>query len=219
MRIRRDSSLEGKTHTEPNLDYRLLTLSEVEQAARVIAQAFQDDPLCSFMLPYKRTRIKTLYKFFRAMGEVHIKNKRVYGVGQPLQAVAYWKFPDQESISISVSSLSQFIPLLFTFYPVGYFRAKAVFNQIEALHQKYADAPHFYLDNIGVAASARGQGLSSKLIRPFLAMADSQKTIAYTDTVTRSNVALYEHFGFQSVEESAIPGTGLTVWALRRPLQ
>ncbi len=48
-------------------------------------------------------------------------------------------------------------------------------------------------------------------------MADAQKTIAYTDTVTRSNVALYEHFGFQSMEESAIPGTGLTVWALRRP--
>ncbi len=49
-------------------------------------------------------------------------------------------------------------------------------------------------------------------------MADAQKTIAYTDTVTRSNVALYEHFGFQCVEESAIPGTGLTVWALRRPI-
>jgi hypothetical protein len=49
-------------------------------------------------------------------------------------------------------------------------------------------------------------------------MADAQETIAYTDTVTRSNVALYEHFGFQCVAESAIPGTGLTVWARRRPI-
>jgi hypothetical protein len=57
------------------------------------------------------------------------------------------------------------------------------------------------------------------LIRPFLEMADSQKTLAYTDTVTRSNVALYEHFGFQCVEESAVSGTGLTVWALRRPIR
>jgi hypothetical protein len=48
-------------------------------------------------------------------------------------------------------------------------------------------------------------------------MADSQKVIAYTDTVTRSNVALYEHFGFQSVAESPISGTNITVWALRRP--
>lgn len=87
------------------------------------------------------------------------------------------------------------------------------------MHKKYAHEPHFYLDNIGVLPSARGQGLSSKLIRPFLERADSQKTIAYTDTVTRSNVALYEHFGFQCVEESAVSGTGLTVWALRRPIQ
>lgn len=203
---------------DPNLDYRLLTLSDVEQAAQVISQAFQDDPLCAFMLPPKRTRVKTLYKYFHAVGEVNIKNNRVYGVGNPLQAVAYWKFPNQERISISVKSLSKFIPLLFTFYPLGVFRAKAIINQTEALHAKYADEPHFYLDNIGVMPSARGKGLSSKLIRPFLEMADSQKTIAYTDTVTRSNVALYEHFGFQCVEESAIPGTGLTVWALRRPI-
>jgi hypothetical protein len=36
---------------------------------------------------------------------------------------------------------------------------------------------------------------------------------------TRSNVALYEHFGFQCMEESAIAGAGLTAWALRRPIQ
>ncbi len=41
---------------------------------------------------------------------------------------------------------------------------------------------------------------------------------AHTDTVTRSNVALYEHFGFQCVEQSTIVGTGITVWALRRPV-
>ena len=103
----------------PNPDYRLLALSDIEQAARVISQAFQDDPLCSFMLPNKRTRIETLRKFFRAVGEVGIKHKRGYGVGDPLQGVAYWKFPDQDEISIGVKSLSKFIPLLFSPYPLG----------------------------------------------------------------------------------------------------
>jgi len=200
-------------------DYRLLTLSDVERAARVISQAYVDDPLCAFMLPFRGTRTNTLFKFFRVLGEVSIKNKRGYGVGDPLVGVAYWKFPDQESMSISVKSLKSFVPLLFTFYPIGYFRAKAVLRQIDTLHQKHADEPHFYLDNLGVLPSARGKGVSSKLIRPFLAMADAQKVIAYTDTVTRSNVALYKHFGFQCVEESAIAGAGLTVWALRRPAQ
>lgn len=203
-------------------EHRLLTLSDVEPAARVISRAFVDDPLCSFILPFRRTRINTLYKFFRAMGEVSIKNKRGYGIGEPLQGVAFWKFPEQASMSISVKSLGKFLPLLFTFYPIGYVRyvrARKVLNQIDLLHKQYADEPHFYLDNIGVLPAARGNRLASKLIRPFLEMADSQRVIAYTDTVTRSNVALYEHFGFRCVEESVIAGTGITVWALRRDAQ
>jgi len=200
-------------------DYRLLTLADVDAAANVIAQAFEDDPLCTFMLPFRRTRVKTLSKFFRVYGEVSIKNGRGYGYGEPLQGVAFWKFPEQGSLSISIKSLAKLMPLLFTMYPLGYFRARAIMNQTDALHEKYADEPHFYLDNIGVLRSARGQGVASSLIRPFLAMADAQKVIAYTDTVTQSNVALYEHFGFHCVAEAPVAGTGITVWALRRPVQ
>ena len=198
-------------------EFRLLTLSDVEQAASVISQAFVDDPLCTFMLPSRGTRVKTLFKFFRAYGEVNIKNNRGYGSGEPLQGVAYWNFPNQADLSISVKSLTIFLPLLFTMYPIGYFRAKKIIQQTDKLHKIYASEPHFYLDNLGVLPTARGKGVSSKLIRPVLEMADSQKVIAYTDTVTRSNVDFYEHFGFQIVAESPIRGTNITVWALQRP--
>ena len=198
-------------------NFRLLTLSDIEQAAQVISRAFMDDPLISFMLPFRYTRVKTLYKFFRAYGEINIRNNRGYGFGEPLQGIAYWKSPNQDNMSISVKSLTLFLPLLLTFYPIGYFRAKAILQQIDVLHKRYADEPHYYLDNIGVLPEAQGKGISSKLIRPILEMADSQKVITYTDTVTRSNVALYEHFGFQCVERSSVGNTGITVWALRRP--
>jgi hypothetical protein len=199
--------------------HRLLTLADVEQAAQVIAQSFAEDPLISYMLPFKTTRGKTLVKFFRVYGEISIKNQRGYGVGEPLQGVAYWKFPGQDDMSISVRSLGKFLPLLLTMYPIGYFRARTILSQIDALHKKYADEPHFYLDNLAIIPSARGKGLSSKLIRPFLELADEQRVIAYTDTVTLSNVSLYEHFGFQYVEKSPIAGTGITVYALRRPVR
>lgn len=211
--------LSGKIDAMRIQDYRQLTLSDVEQAAQVIAQSFETDPLVSFMLPFRATRVRTLVKFFRVYGEISIKNKRGFGVGEPLQGVAYWKTPDQEDMSISIKSLGKFLPLLFTIYPIGYFRARAALNQLDSMHKKYADGPHFYLDNLGVLASARGKGLSSKLIRPFLEMADSQKVITYTDTVTPANVPLYEHFGFECVEQSHIPSMGITVFALRRPVQ
>ena len=198
-------------------DTRLLTPADIEPAAQVIAQAFFDDPLCTFMLPSRKSRLKALLKFFRLYGELNIKNQRGYGAGEPLLGVAYWKFPRQEDLSISVKSLAGLLPLLFSAYPLGYIRARKILQQIDALHEQYASVPHFYLDNIGVSAASRGQGIASKLIRPFLAQADAEHVIAYTDTVTRSNVALYEHFGFQCVEERPIAGTGITVWALRRP--
>src|ERR1044071_9969688 len=118
-------------------DSRLLTLTDVDAAANVISQAFVDDPLCAFMLPFRRTRIKTLYKFFRAYCEVSIKNNRGYGCDEPLQGVAFWQFPEHQSLSISLKSLGKFLPLLFTMYPIGYFRAKAILKQIDALHQKH----------------------------------------------------------------------------------
>jgi len=201
------------------VDNRQLTLSDVEQTAQVIAQSFAEDPLTSFMLPIKATRVKTLLKFFRVYAEINIKAGRGFGVGEPLQGVAFWKFPSQESMSISVKSLGKLLPLLFTMYPIGYFRARKIIDQIDALHAKHALEPHFYLDNLGVLAAARGQGLSSKLIRPFMQKADEQKVVAYTDTVTKTNVPLYEHFGFQCVEESFIKETGITVYAMKRTAQ
>jgi ribosomal protein S18 acetylase RimI-like enzyme len=104
-------------------------------------------------------------------------------------------------------------------YPIGFFRARRILREIDTLHTKYAPEPHFYLDNLGVLSSARGKGVASRLVRPFLEMADAQKVIAYTDTVTRQNVPLYEHFGFQCVGQSPISGTGITVFALRRSPQ
>lgn len=194
-----------------------LTNTDIESAAQVLAQAFVEDPLCATMLPARRTRAKTLLKFFRAYCEIGIRHQRGYGVGEPLSGVAFWIPPGQEDLSISVRSLGKFLPLLFSGYPAGYLRARPVLRAQDILHQKYAPGPHFYLDNLGVLAAARGQGLASLLIRPFLNLAQEQGCASYTDTVTRSNVALYEHLGFRCMEEVPVSGTGITIWALLRP--
>jgi GNAT superfamily N-acetyltransferase len=204
---------------DSNNEFRPLNLADVQPAAHVLSQAFANDPLCSYMLPQVKSRVKTLYKFFLVYGELNIKNNRGYGVGDPLQGVAYWKSSSQENLSISIKSLGRIVPLFLTLYFADYFRGKPVTSQIDALHKKYADQPHYYLDNLGVLPAAQGKGFSSKLMRPILNMADAKKVIAYTDTVTRSNVAIYEHFGFQCVEECTVPNTGVTIWALRRPPQ
>jgi len=201
----------------PTTEYRQLKFADLEAMAQVLAHSFAEDPLVSFILPNARTRVKTVAKFFRAMGRLNIRAGSAFGISEPLAGVAVWSFPNKSSASATPKDLPAFLPVLFSAYSIGARKARGIFQQIEANHKKYASEPHFYLDNLGVLASARGQGLSSQLIRPFLQMADEQKVIAYTDTVTETNVPLYQHFGFELMEASAVTGTGITLYALRRP--
>ena len=199
--------------------FHTLSTTEIAPAAEVISWAFYYDPLCAFMLPSERSRLKTLLKFFRAYCQVNIQNKQGYGVGEPLKGVAFWLEPNRPDLSVNLRSLGIFLPILFSPYALGYIRARRVLKQVDGLHQKYAPEPHFYLDNIGVLPAEQGRGYSSGLIRPFLEKADQEKVSVYTDTVTERNASFYEHFGFECVEESPVEGTGITIWALCRPVQ
>jgi ribosomal protein S18 acetylase RimI-like enzyme len=140
-------------------------------------------------------------------------------VGEPLKAVAYWLEPGKSDISISIRAIGSFLPLIFTFYPLGYIRARQVLKTTDELHQQYAGEPHYYLDNIGVLPAEQGRGLSSRLIRPFFERADDEKVLVYTETVTSRNVPFYEHFGFECMESRSIQKTGITIYALCRPVQ
>jgi ribosomal protein S18 acetylase RimI-like enzyme len=200
-------------------EIRPLTPTDTGAAAHVLAQAFIEDPMCVTMLPVRRTRAATLAKVFGVMGGLSIRSGRGYGVGDPLQGVAYWKSPTEKSLSLRVSDLGRLLPLVFTFYPVGLLRVRSVLKTIDALHDQHASQPHYYLDNLGVLPAARGQGLSSRLVRPFLDKADAEGVCAYTDTVTPANVGLYEHFGFTVMDAIHVGGTGITVWSLLRSPQ
>lgn len=199
-------------------DQRLLTPADIEPAAYILSQAFADDPLTRFLMPNRELRVRTFQAFFRAYGALNIKHQRGYGSGDPLAGIAYWKFPGQVGRSINIEYLAAFAPLLLTLYPIAFFRLRVLSKKVEKLRQKHAPEPHFYLDYIGVLESWRGKGLASKLMRPVLKEADSEGVVTYTDTNAPEDVPLYEHFGFHCMEECRVTSTGVTIWALRRPI-
>lgn len=198
---------------------RALGADEVDAAARVMARAFLEDPLCAFMLPRRAGRERTLEKFFRVTGLPASRAGRLYGTGTPLEGVAFWQFPGGPSASIPVSALPRLLPLLFTAYPAGLLRARPILAAQEELRARHAPGPHFYLDNLGVDPEARGRGASSKLLHPVLARADARGLPVCTDTVTAANLPIYARFGFACVESRAIAATGVTLHALLRPAQ
>jgi ribosomal protein S18 acetylase RimI-like enzyme len=203
---------------ENDSNYRLLEQAEARKAADVLLQAFADDPLYAFLVPPKQLRLPTLAAFFQAYSELNTRYRRGYGRGEPLEGVAFWQMPGQARRSINGEYLCAFLPLVFSLYPFVFLRLRRVSWRLQQLRDKYAPEPHFYLDYIGVLPAFQGKGVASRLLRPMLHQADCAGLPVYTDTNERTNLGLYEHFGFRCMEECRVRATGVTIWALRRPV-
>jgi ribosomal protein S18 acetylase RimI-like enzyme len=138
-------------------------------------------------------------------------------VGDPLEGIAIWSAPGQPETGFSTLVQAGFLNLFASRFVYSLARAFPIFSQFDRMQKQYAPDPHYYLNTIGVAPESQGKGVASKLIKPFLARADEQGVSAYTETITPSNVSLYEHYGFRVMEGYAVPKTDLCLWSFYRP--
>jgi ribosomal protein S18 acetylase RimI-like enzyme len=190
---------------------------DLDPAVAVMARAFQNDPLWHFLIRDPERRRDSLFPFFRAVLSLGIESQRAYGIGSSLEGVAVWIFPGQAPVRLSLSVIGRFLRLSFSPFLFSVFKARNIFSHFQILQQHYALEPHYYLQTIGVIPEAQGKGLASRLVRPFLEQADKLQCGTYTETMTPSNVGLYEHYGFRCVEEYQVPRAELKIWALYRP--
>ncbi len=196
---------------------RQLVVTDADNAATVLAQAFASDPLWCYLLPDARQRAHVIRQSFRAVMPWYLQHYLVYGVGEPLVGVAMWSSPQPRPnpwwALFNLNSLTLLVsPLLGALR-----RAVPIFTQFERMHQQYVTQPHYYLSTIGIVPEAQGRGYASQLLRPVLEQADAQGLGTYTETMTPSNVPLYEHYGFICREQYHVPSTNLSIWALYRP--
>jgi GNAT superfamily N-acetyltransferase len=79
------------------------------------------------------------------------------------------------------------------------------------------DAPHLHLNMIGVRVSARGRGLSRRLLETVheLSRTDPRSVGVTLTTEVPANVSLYQHFGYEIVGQASV-APGLTTWGFFR---
>jgi ribosomal protein S18 acetylase RimI-like enzyme len=196
---------------------RQLTPADLDQAALVMSRAFCDDPLWQTLIPDRERRLRSLPNVFKATLALSIDNRRAYGVNTPLEGIAVWSEPGQSPARLTLSTIPPFLRLISGHLVLSAFRSREIFTLLHRLERQYAPEPHYYLQSLGVLPEAQGQGLASQLIRPFLEQADARRLGTYVETMTPSNVSLYEHYGFRCMERCRVPRTGLEIWALLRP--
>ena len=76
--------------------------------------------------------------------------------------------------------------------------------------------PHWYGWYVGAKPELQGKGHGRKLVEAMLAKADSDNLPCYGETHTQENVPLWEHYGFEVVDQVLIPGTNFKHWVMLR---
>ena len=78
---------------------------------------------------------------------------------------------------------------------------------------------HWYLATIGVDPVYQGKGYAGRLLRAKFGEIDKQNVPCYLETNKKRNVSLYQHFGFEVVEEGIIPNINIHIWAMMRRVE
>jgi len=193
-----------------------LNKAQVKPAAEVLARAFWDFPVSTYAYPDELIREKRLPYFFSIDLHYCLRYGEAYATSSRLEGVAAW-LPSNH-FPMTVWKILRSVPLsiFFNLRLDNAHKMKAFADYVDGVHKRLAPFRHWYLHIIGVAPHHQGKGYAGKLLRPMLARIDKQGLPCFLETVDERDVAIYKHFGFNVVDESIVPATGITSWAMLR---
>lgn len=195
-------------------DQNTITITKVNRddaqtSGRVLAHAFQDDPVFKWLLPDPVRRRELLPSVFMAFSELYLPCDESYIAGNGL-AVALWVPPPCQPFSEeALDQLGEQLAVT-----LGDDAAKAA-DLDATLEEHHPEEPAFYLPFIGVVPEQQGRGLGSQLLETLLEQCDASGTPAFLDATSPDNRRLYERHGFETMAEVVV-ARGPTLWTMWR---
>ena len=186
---------------------------DVCAVARVLAAAFIDDPVMSFVWPERRQRLSALPKYFAAMLRTHHLPGGGVDVavdGRHIVAAAVWDPPGkwQQPLRGTVRALPQLATALKTRVPA----ALAVRRSLDHHHPR---TQHWYLCQFGTLPQAQGRGTGTRLLKHRLNACDAEGVPAYLVSNRAATIPLYRTVGF-AAEDPIDIRDDLQVWPMLR---
>jgi GNAT superfamily N-acetyltransferase len=188
-------------------------VADLGKLARVLAEAFYDDPVFGWLIPADRTRLRSLQRFFTIQ-------LRVLGVKQG----AVWTAENLAGCAISTPPRRwRLMPKTLLAEGAGLTRvfgarlprAGAYLHTVESHHLR---EPHHYVAYMGVSPQQQGKGIGARLLSPTLDLCDTERLPAYIEATTERSAALYERLGFVLTGELAPRGSPPLRLLVRQPI-
>lgn len=195
---------------------RLLEDDEVDDAASLLARAFQDDPMTCFTFPNREHRAEVLPRYLRP-GVWLAQHLGAVWCSDDISAVACWRRPGARHASREELTRA------------GVQKAAALLDRASGDRADKSDAflaaraealevppAHWYLAMIGVDPDRRRQGLGSAVLRPVLDMAQTRREPVFLETWGQHNTAFYTQHGLALIESGEEPTSQLAYWLFLR---
>jgi GNAT superfamily N-acetyltransferase len=202
---------EASGHRSAAMTSRVAGQADLDQLSVALADAFEDDPVFTWLLPRSDQRRARLVRFFGLeLRHIVFPAGRVFttdelpGASLELPTDA-WKMPVREQVRHGPAFMQVFGTRL------GH--AMALITLMERRHLR---EPHYYIPYVGVAPPNQGRGLGTTLMRPTLDRCDREGVPAYLEATSERNVALYLRLGFEHLDEIRLGGSP-PLWRMRRP--
>ena len=193
-----------------------LEKAHIKPASLMLARAFHDNPVVKYAFPElggNDPRLRYAYEFMLRLG---LRYGHTYTTSPRLEGVAVWmrmKTPD--SSFWRMLSSGALLPAMKMGMQAGQ-RMQTFSKSLDKKHEEMINDIHWYLQLLGVDPEYQGKGLAGKLLREMLTRIDEDGLPCYLETELEENVPIYEHFGFQTLEEYVIPDTPVKMWLMLR---
>jgi GNAT superfamily N-acetyltransferase len=191
-----------------------------EPAIKMLTRAFWNYPILTYYFPEESLRRSISESMLAFPIYTCLRYGEIYATSQQLEGAAVWTL--SEKYPVSLWGILRTVPLryIFSMTRSGMARMQTVDRFLNDIHKRLVPYSHMYLEILGVDPKYQKQGFSSKLMKPMVQRLDRQELPCFLETQDPQDVPIYQHFGFEIIDQSAIPESPLTSWALlRKPLK
>ena len=200
----------------------LIQKKDVDEATTVLTRAFHEDPLIKLIYPNQDERKLFTPILWRFLTKDGLRYGEVYSPSDKIEGVAKWLPPGKEHMGMWRTILSGGLKMSMALAKqkderkLSPRRIEQITSKITQIHKELVKEPHWYLANIGIAPEYQGKGFGSKLIKPMLERTAKEGYPVFLETNFEGNVGLYEHLGFEVLDETKILDTEIINWAMIR---
>lgn len=174
---------------------RLAAEGDVAGIARILSDAFSEDPLWGPAFPPDPNRPEIMFRYWSfVVGEAlrHRHSLVLESVEGTLLAISIWSPPGENEISdAAVPALDALTTEL-----IGAEAAAELHQTGELFENARPKIPHAYLTLLATDSSARGHGYGMQLLQAALDRYDSESIPTYLESSNPGNDARYERHGY-----------------------